>query len=162
MKLSIQLILGVFLFASFSTWAQEPEALNIEALENVLDYESSLSDFQTAIQNNTEISTDRFYLLSGTLTAITVFDPEPETFYAEGVFQNAEWMHDEIASYKAVFVFIDPQFSSRIPQRTPRQVEPDMIVANTRGIAICEFYDIWEENGELMPRFIVHIYNNLD
>ncbi len=143
--------------------AQEAPSLSVEELLQIIDIDTGLRDIYEQIAAGESIPTDRYYLLTGTVTSISTLDPDPAAFYSEVEFISAEWSGNEIRSYKALLVFLDGNFAPRLPQRAPRNPGPEVIRNNSEGMALSEFYDILElPNGEILPVFIVSRFNTLD
>jgi hypothetical protein len=143
--------------------AQDTPPITVDELLDIIDLNTSLKQIHGSIAAGEPVATDRYYLLTGTVTAITTVDPDPAAFYSVVDFLTAEWSDGEIRSYPALLVFLDGAFAERLPQRPLRDPGPEVILNNTRGMALAEFYDVEEfPNGDLVPIFIVSVYKSLE
>jgi hypothetical protein len=152
-----------FGFASIA--AQEPELppLTVDELLQVVDLNIGLKDIHQAILSGEDVPIDRYYLITGTVTAVTTTDPDPLFFRSEVDLMTAEWVDGEIRSYPAVLIFDDPSFAPRLPVRLPRDPGPEVILPNTLGMALVEYYgyDVLGD-GRPLPIFYVWLYKSLE
>ena len=159
------LVIAMCLAAPVSLAAQSSPSspVSMDELKEIIQFDYTLKDLSRLVEQGVEIPQDRYYLLDGTITGVTVFDPNPDTFYAEAELITAEWQGLEaIRSYKVILVFTDPTFAERVLQRTPREPTSEDITNSTDGIVIARFNSLFELSDTIsLPVFIVDHFKTL-
>ena len=131
---------------TFQLAAAEPE----EFFE-IVAYEHSLESLVRTIEEEGPqgLDTERIHILDGLVSEVTVLDPNPETFLAELILVNGEWLGlEEVEMYQA-FVYLEgPEFAERIPERMPRNPGEEIIQPNQKLLVAAKIVDVYYDEQD--------------
>jgi len=156
---TLLVILGIFFLLIPSVGQEIPEP----TVYSDVVFSYSLREFSQILQsgNDTSLRTDVLYLLGGTVTSITVLDPNPEIYYVDIEILDARWVTtSQLESYEAYLVILDHSFAERIS--SSQNAPGDLLKPQIRGLFLLEYYGPTETvTGELAPVFILRDFTIL-
>lgn len=111
-----------------------------EQLEDTIDFDTSIDTIAEAVRSGTtvEIEPERYLMLEGSVAAVIVFDPTPETFQAVVELVSADWQGLQSIAVNRVYILLQgPVFADRVASRpTP---DADTIQVNQELLVIGQF-----------------------
>ncbi len=129
-------MIGFILF-SHAVPARSPEQL-----EDTIDFETSLETIAETVRTGQleQIDPERYFMLTGSVASIIVFDPNPESFQAVVELVAGGWDGLDSISVSRVYVLLQgPEFAERVPERPRPGAEPGTIEVHERILVIGPF-----------------------
>jgi hypothetical protein len=126
-----------------------------------------LTDFYDSLyqvnSSNFQIDPEAQYLLSGTVSTVTIIDPSEENYYVEvEIIQANRTPDNRLERFDGIIAVFNPRFMSQIPQRPPQNPGKELIVPNQKGLFLVQYYGPYEVGGGvLIPVFILLEYKGL-
>jgi hypothetical protein len=129
--------LVILILAEHTIVARTPEQLN-----DTIDFETSIGTIAAAVRSGdvAELELERYLMVEGSVAAVIVFDPAPETFQAVVELVSAEWEGLDSIAVDRVYVFLQgPGFADRISQRPSAVAGSEVIQINQDLLVIGPF-----------------------
>ncbi len=98
------------------------------------------------------IEQNRIFIITGSIAARQVINPDAETFLGEFDLVSGQWFGvEEVKMYKGILQFTGPRFSAMIPARRSRRANPDEVPLNSFVLVPVRLVGFRENDGITVP-----------
>jgi hypothetical protein len=157
MRKNILIPAAIFFFFTLTL-----NAIEKESFDKTVDFSLNLKQISTLVldPNFNLDKYERFVIFDGSVSSITIIDPAPESFVAEIEIVGGEWKGLEQVVLYRVFVYVQgPEFAKRLPERRPRDPDPNHINLNEHALVAGQIADVYTD--EKNNRFAVIVAHYL-
>ncbi len=153
-------LLVLVLFSVIVVSAQEAQLPPTpEDFARLINFRTSLEELNSAVSDGTLGSyQDRVVIIEGTVASSVVYSPDPNDFYAEVELISGRWEGlESVKVSRAFVVMMGPDFAGRIPERAPREPDPDQILQNMHITVAGTVYDVtMDDQGNPVPLIVAY------
>ena len=124
-------------------------------IKDPVNFDLTLKDLYLMVKegNANNIDPDQYVVLSGTVSAKQVLNPDKENFAGMLELSSGEWIGvKDVEIYRCYIQLEGSEFSSMIPVRRSRKPKPEEIQLNTKILVLGKYLGYSEdENGNKYP-----------
>ena len=124
-------------------------------IKDPVNFDLTLKDLYLMVKegNANNIDPDQYVVLSGTVSARQVLNPDKENFAGMLELSSGEWIGvKDVEIYRCYIQLEGSEFSSMIPVRRSRKPKPEEIQLNTKILVLGKYLGYSEdENGNKYP-----------
>jgi hypothetical protein len=108
-------------------------ALSRADLDRVLDLSVTLKTLSAAADGSAPLPSGRMFLLSGTVSDVSILDKDEATFRVRIELITGEWVGmEDVKSYACYVEFSGPEYFKVFPARPPRNAAHGTVVLDSR------------------------------
>jgi hypothetical protein len=118
-------------------------ALSRSDFDRVVDFSVTLERLAAVAAGKEPLPMGRMFLLSGTVSDLTIINREEAAFKVRIEVITGEWIgQDDVKSYAFYIDFSGPEYFKIFPARPPRTTDHDVVALNTRVVVVGAPIDI--------------------
>jgi hypothetical protein len=118
-------------------------ALSRVEFDRVVDFSVTLKTLAAVAEGKVPLPTGKMYLLSGTVSDVTILNKDEASFKVRIEVITGEWIGlEDVKAYACYVEFSGPEYFKVFPARAPRTATPEVITLNSRVVVVCSPLDI--------------------
>ena len=112
-------------------------ALSRADFDRVVDFSVTLKTLAAVAAGKEALPAGRMFLLSGTVSDVTIINREEAAFKVRIEVITGEWIGlEDVKSYACYIEFSGPEYFTIFPAKPPRTANPDVVTLNTRVVVV--------------------------
>jgi hypothetical protein len=112
-------------------------ALSRADFDRVVDFSVTLERLAAVAAGKEPLPVGRMFLLSGTVSDVTIINREEAAFKVRIEVITGEWIGlEDVKSYACYIDFSGPEYFKIFPAKAPRTADPDVVTLNTRILVV--------------------------
>ena len=112
-------------------------ALSRADFDRVVDFSVTLETLAAVAAGKEPLPAGRMFLLSGTVSDVTILNREEAAFKVRIEVITGEWIGlEDVKSYACYIDFSGPEYFKIFPARPPRTADHDIVTLNTRVVVV--------------------------